>query len=251
METSTLTGVRSSITEHALYQRLETLHDLRVFARHHVFAVWDFMSLLKSLQRKLTCVSTPWVPVGSANTRFLINEIVVGEESDIDQHGQRCSHFELYLKAMEEMGADTSPISQLILYIQNGVPVGTALEKLKLPASVQRFCSFTFDVIEQQPLHVQAAVFTYGREDLIPDMFHALVGRLKSQYPQQLDTFTYYLERHIEVDGDHHSRLAIEMVNELCGNDKAKHDEAMAFAIRSLEMRCLLWDGVLAELEDQ
>lgn len=251
MELTSLTGVRSSITEHALYQRLETLHDLRVFARHHVFAVWDFMSLLKSLQRKLTCVSTPWVPVGSANTRFLINEIVVGEESDIDQHGQRCSHFELYLKAMEEMGADTSPISQLILYIQNGVPVGTALEKLKLPASVQRFCSFTFDVIEQQPLHVQAAVFTYGREDLIPDMFHALVGRLKSQYPQQLDTFTYYLERHIEVDGDHHSRLAIEMVNELCGNDKAKHDEAMAFAIRSLEMRCLLWDGVLAELEGQ
>ena len=251
MELTSLSGVRSSITDHVLYQRLETLHDLRVFARHHVFAVWDFMSLLKSLQRKLTCVSTPWVPVGSANTRFLINEIVVGEESDIDQHGQRCSHFELYLKAMEEMGADTSPISQLILYIQNGVPVGTALEKLKLPASVQRFCSFTFDVIEQQPLHVQAAVFTYGREDLIPDMFHALVGRLKSQYPQQLDTFTYYLERHIEVDGDHHSRLAIEMVNELCGNDKAKHDEAMAFAIRSLEMRCLLWDGVLAELEGQ
>ncbi|MBM3439862.1 MAG: DUF3050 domain-containing protein [Bacteroidetes bacterium] len=249
MELSSLSSVRSSITDHTLYQRLETIHDLRVFARHHVFAVWDFMSLLKSLQGKLTCVASPWLPVGSANTRFLINEIVVGEESDVDQHGQRCSHFELYLKAMDEMGADTSPISQLILYVQNGVPVRTALEKLKLPDSVQRFCSFTFDVIEQQPLHVQAAVFTYGREDLIPDMFHALVSRLKAQYPQQLETFTYYLERHIEVDGDHHSQLAIEMVNELCGNDQAKHDEAMAFAIRSLEMRRILWDGVLAELE--
>lgn len=248
MESTMLSGVRSAITDHALYQRLHTLDDLRVFAQHHVFAVWDFMSLLKSLQRKLTCVDTPWMPIGSANTRFLINEIVVGEESDVDQHGQRCSHFELYLKAMEEMGADTGPISQLILYVQNGVPVRAAMEKLKLPDSVQRFCRFTFDVIEQQPLHVQAAVFTYGREDLIPDMFHALVGRLKAQYPQQLDTFTYYLERHIEVDGDHHSQLALEMVNELCGNDLAKRDEAMSFAFRSLEMRRLLWDGVLMQL---
>ncbi|MFZ9717734.1 MAG: DUF3050 domain-containing protein [Chitinophagaceae bacterium] len=247
MESHQLSLVRSAITTHPLYDQLHSLDDLRVFTQHHVFAVWDFMSLLKSLQNKLTCTITPWVPVGSANTRFLINEIVVGEESDVDQHGQRCSHFELYLKAMQEMGADTTAIEQLIVYLQNGVPVRKALEKLQLPASIREFCSFTFDVIEHQPVHVQAAVFTYGREDLIPDMFHQLVQTLKQQYPRQLETFTYYLERHIEVDGDHHSHLAMEMVTELCGNDVKQREEAMHFAIQALEMRRALWDGILAE----
>ncbi|QGW29061.1 DUF3050 domain-containing protein [Phnomibacter ginsenosidimutans] len=239
---------RNEIIEHPLYARLQTLEDLQVFASHHVFAVWDFMSLLKSLQRQLTCVTTPWVPVGSANTRFLINEIVTGEESDVDQHGNRCSHFELYLKAMKELGADTAPIEQLVAAIQSGKPIAKALEQANLPESVQAFCNFTFTCIAHAPLHAQAAVFTYGREDLIPDMFMSLVRRLKEAYPQQLETFTYYLERHIEVDGDHHSQLAIQMVNELCGNDPAKLEEATEFAIQSLQMRKQLWDGIVANL---
>ncbi len=249
METNErLQGIRQQIVNHPLYQQLHSIEDLRVFASYHVFAVWDFMSLLKSLQQQLTCVAPPWVPVGSASTRFLINEIVTGEESDIDLNGQRISHFELYLQAMDELGADTTPVKQLLLYLQHGMPVRQAMQKLKLPDAVQQFCSFTFDVIEKAPVHAQAAVFTYGREDLIPDMFMSMVQRLQELYPSQLATFTYYLQRHIEVDGDHHSYLAAQMVAELCGADEHKQQEALELAHQSLEVRKRLWDGVLAAL---
>ena len=249
MDHSSLNSWRTRITEHALYRNIKTIEDLQVFAAHHVFAVWDFMSLLKSLQQQLTCIGVPWRPVGNASTRFLINEIVTGEESDVDPHGNRCSHFELYLAAMKEMGANTAVIEQLLHLLSQNVPVREAFRQLELPSSIIEFCNFTFDVIEHAPAHVQAAVFTYGREDLIPDMFHELVQQHKQQHPDKLNTFTYYLERHIEVDGDHHSHLAKEMVTHLCGADESKWEEARLFAERSLEMRYRLWEGVLSQLE--
>ena len=216
-----------------------------MFTGYHVFAVWDFMSLLKSLQQKLTCTTTPWVPIGSANTRYLINEIVLGEESDVDESGNRTSHFELYLNAMKKMGADTTPIDQLLIYLQNGISVQQAMEQLQLPNAIKDFVGYTFNIIEKAPVHVQAAVFTFGREDLIPDMFMGLVKDLSAQYPEQLSVFKYYLERHIEVDGDHHSHLAMEMVAELCGEDALKWEQATEAAIASLKQRKYLWDAVL------
>ncbi len=243
-----ITAVREEIIQHPLYPQLNELNDLQQFTQYHVFAVWDFMSLLKSLQRQLTCVTTPWVPVGSANTRYLINEIVTGEESDVDAAGNRISHFELYLQAMQQLGADTTAIEQLLVHLQQGVPVQQAIQQLHLPKAVTDFCSFTFSLIDQAPVHVQAAVFTFGREDLIPDMFHELVTRLSQRYPQQLAIFKYYLERHIEVDGDHHSHLAMQMVQELCGNDEVKWNEATTACVEALRLRKGLWDGVLQSL---
>src|ERR1700753_1243012 len=97
-----LESSRPRLIETPLYNSLRDLDSLRRFTEQHVFAVWDFMSLLKALQQKLTCINVPWVPVGSAATRYLINEIVTGEESDVDEKGERASHFELYLRAMEQ-----------------------------------------------------------------------------------------------------------------------------------------------------
>lgn len=243
-----LEEVRPSLVEHALYHSLENLQQLQLFTGYHVFAVWDFMSLLKSLQQKLTCTSLPWMPVGSANTRYLINEIVLGEESDVDEAGKRTSHFELYLAAMEKMGADTTAIRQLLLYLQNGATVQQAMESLQLPVAIKDFVGYTFHIIEKAPVHVQAAVFTFGREDLIPDMFMGLVKDLSIHYPKQLSVFRYYLERHIEVDGDHHSHLATEMVAELCGEDALKWEQATEAAISSLKHRKKLWDAVLGQV---
>src|SRR5690606_15785274 len=80
----------------------------------HVYAVWDFMSLLKALQINLTCTTTPWIPIGNPQIRYLINEIVLAEETDIDQAGNRLSHYEMYIDAMKDLGANISHIEGLI-----------------------------------------------------------------------------------------------------------------------------------------
>lgn len=240
--------VRAQVVNHPLYRDIRSLEDLQTFTRYHVFAVWDFMSLLKGLQRQLTCVEYPWLPTGSANTRYLINEIVTGEESDIDERGQRCSHFELYRRAMEQSGADTSVIDGLLTDLRNGLSLQAALDAPGIPASVRRFVSFTFEILRQGDAAVLAAVFSFGREDLIPDMFYNLVKDLDRSFPGQLSVFRYYLERHIEVDGGHHSHLAMEMVAELCGDDAAAWQRATMAALQALKMRLLLWDGAHAAI---
>jgi len=240
--------VREQLVQHPLYGKMQTLQQLQQFTQWHVFAVWDFMSLLKSLQQQLTCTQLPWLPTGNANTRFLINEIVLGEESDVDANGKRISHFELYLQAMEEMNADTTQIEQLNAYLQNGIPVKQALEMLHIHPAIQQFVNHTFSVINEQPKHVQAAVFTFGREDLIPAMFMGIVKELSLTHADKLNTFKYYLERHIEVDGDHHSHLAMEMVSTLCGLDAEKWNTVTAASIAALKQRKQLWDAVLTSM---
>ena len=236
---------RQQLLNNGVYQRLETLADLRRFMEHHVFAVWDFMSLLKALQRDLTCVAVPWVPTPNPATRRLINEIVLGEESDVDAEGRPTSHFELYVRAMEECGANTGPVRRLVAAIAAGRTVSQALTEAEAPASVREFVETTFDIINSGQPHAVAAAFTFGREDLIPAMFRQLVGELRDRFPGHLDTFVYYLDRHIELDEEVHAPLAEQMVRELCGDDPIRWQQCQQVAVRCLESRMGLWDGII------
>ena len=240
--------LRQTLIEHPLYENIRTLGDLHIFMQYHVFAVWDFMSLLKSLQRSLTCVDVPWVPRGSADTRYLINEIVIGEESDVDQTGKRKSHFELYLDAMAQAGAETNSISSLVSAVATGTPISKALKDISIPIGAREFTSNTFDIINNTATHVRAAVFTFGREDIIPGMFISFVKELNKQTSDKVNIFQYYLERHIEVDGDHHSILACQMTEELCGNDVTRWHEATIAVKSALHARIKLWDTILEEI---
>jgi len=239
---------RQRLLAHPLYARLVSLDDVRVFMRAHVFAVWDFMSLLKRLQRDLTCVTVPWVPVGDAEVRFLINEIVCGEESDVDPRGGHIAHFDLYLRAMREAEAGTGAIDAALASVRAGGTTSAALLSAGVPAGSAAFSGATFALAAQGKSHEVAAAFTFGREDLIPDMFTALVSRLSREHPGKLDTFRYYLERHIEVDGGHHGAISLRMVERLCGDDPRKWEEAAAAAVAAIEARIALWDAILAEL---
>ena len=238
-------AARVHLLAHPVYSQINNLEGLQKFTQYHVFAVWDFMSLLKSLQIGLTSVQLPWVPVGSANTRYLINEIVLGEESDVDEHDNRISHFELYLKAMRQMGASTNLIDALMSEIAKGKSINDAIKEVSLPEKVKAFLQYTFEIAQNAPLHVKAAVFTFGREDLIPDMFTEILHKIYADHPDKVATFKYYIERHIEVDGGHHSQLALEMVAELCGNDDTKWEEASQASLKALEIRAQLWDAIL------
>ena len=241
---SAIEPVRNNLLAHPVYSQIQDLQGLQRFSETHVFAVWDFMSLLKSLQIGLTSVTLPWVPVGNADTRYLINEIVLGEESDVDEAGNRISHFELYLSAMQQMGASTNVIDTIIAQINAGTTVQEAIEAALLPKQVKDFLQFTFDISFNAPLHVKAAVFTFGREDLIPSMFMKILDKIYADAPVKVSIFKYYIERHIEVDGDHHSHLALDMVNSLCGTDASKWEQATAASIKALELRIGLWNAI-------
>jgi len=243
-----LQPARQRMVDHTLYRRIQSLDDLRVFMAHHVFAVWDFMSLLKALQRDLTCTTLPWVPTGNPATRRLINEIVLEEETDLDPEGRATSHFELYLRAMREAGADTAPAERLLAALAEGASVPAALAAAQAPAAVQEFVKQTFAVIAAGQPHAVAAAFTFGREDVIPDMFRHLVADLGQRFPGQLDTFIYYLNRHIELDEDHHAPLAHQMVRDLCGTDPQRWQQAAEVAQQGMVARVAFWDGIQAAL---
>lgn len=245
---SKIEPLRQQIINHKAYGVIENLSHLKIFMQHHVFAVWDFMSLLKSLQNNLTCTTTPWFPVGDAETRYLINEIVLGEESDVDQFGKRTSHFELYVEAMQKCGADTSIIFNFIDKLKQTGNLGSALETANVPIGAREFVDFTFGIINSDKAFLQSAVFTFGREDLIPAMFHAIINDIQNDFKDNVSYFKYYLDRHIEVDGDHHSHLALQMTANLCGDDEEKWKQAEIAVCNSLQQRIKLWDGVYYDI---
>jgi hypothetical protein len=240
--------LRQSLLEHPLYEDLGQPAALRVFMQHHVFAVWDFMSLLKALQRRLCSVAVPWLPGESSEGGRLVNEIVLAEESDSDGHGGFASHFELYQRAMRRFGAPTADIDRLLVRLRAGEELATAMEHAELGQSIRRFVSHTFAVIDSGDLCRIAATFTFGREDLLPDVFQRIVDRLARQGEKGLDEFQFYLVRHIELDGGEHGAMAARLVSALCGTDAEKWRAAEESALGSLEARLQFWDAIHAAI---
>jgi hypothetical protein len=241
-----LAGAKRRLREHPLYPSIRTADQLRRFTERHVACVWDFMSLLKSLQRELTSVSVPWLPPVDRESARFINEITLGEESDVDPSGRPISHFEWYLEGMAELGADRGPIEALIEALRRGEPIGRAFERSTLPPESVRFLRSTFAMIER-PIHVRAAVFFHGREDIIPGMFVRMVEELDAG-GLRCPTLVSYLKRHIEADGEHHGPLAARLQENLFAGLASRRLEAMQAAIEAVEARIELWDAIHADL---
>jgi len=239
---------RQKVISHPLYHELKTKDAVTTFMEHHAFAVWDFMSLLKSLQRSLTCVQVPWVPTGPMVSRRLINDITLVEESD-ELDGGFISHFELYLDGMRQAGADTARVDAFISLLRAGEPVLESLRAAGVPQASAEFVAVTWDFIANAPVHCQAAAFAFGREDLIPDMFDQ-VAALNAE-SGDLSTFIDYLRRHIQVDAEEHTPMAMQMLVDLCGDDETKWAECAETVNLALEARLRLWDGILGEILDR
>jgi len=239
-----LKKTRSRLISHPLYESLDSKKKLVCFMENHVFAVWDFMSLIKALQRNLTCVDVPWTPNSNNFAGKLVNEIVLAEESDIDLNNKPKSHFELYLDSMQLLGANTKPINSFIEEINLTKSYERSVKKANIADELKDFMDFTFKIINSNKNHVIASVFTFGREDLIPDMFIEIVKKLSKEESIKADLLIYYLERHIELDADEHGPMALKMIQNLCGNNDEKWKEATDSSLEALEMRIKLWDFI-------
>jgi hypothetical protein len=240
-------AVRRQVVTHAIYSELNSLERVRVFLESHAFAVWDFMSLLKTLQRALTCVEVPWVPTGPNASRRLINEIVLVEESDELGDGY-ISHFELYLDGMAKAGAETGPVGAFLDLLRAGTPVIEALKLAEVPQAAADFVATTWEILESAPVHCQAAAFAFGREDLIPEMFEQVIGIEDAD--GTLDVFKDYLARHIEVDGELHTPMAMQMLIDLCGDDAVKWAQCSVTVRTALAARVALWSAILGSFPE-
>ena len=243
---------REKLLKHKLYSNIETIKDLQVFTENHVYAVWDFMSLLKALQIKLTCTKTPWVPNSNSQTAYLINEIVLAEETDINQAGERKSHYELYLDAMVDIGAQIELPIKTIEKIASSENIFKSIDELQIHENNKEFLKFTFSIIEEGKPHKIAAIFTFGRENLIPNMFNEILREFeKNITDKDISKLIYYFERHIELDEDEHGPMALEMVSMLAENDPKKWNEIESISIQALEKRILLWDAINEQIQDK
>ena len=237
-----ISSERRAVVEHAVYAGIEGVARLRSFMETHVFAVWDFMSLLKTLQQRLTCTSTPWLPPRSPLGARLINEMVLGEESDEVAPGRFLSHFELYLEAMGEVGASTTSIRSFVAGLHAGKNVEAALAAAEAPEHARAFVRETMATCALGTVEV-AASFLLGREALVPSMFRAILAELEHA-GAPCPSFRLYLERHVELDEGQHGPMAVRLLQVLCGTDDQAWDAATRSARRALVARKALWDGV-------
>lgn len=239
-------GLRAQLLQHPLYSRIQDLQALRIFMQDHAFAVLDFMWLLKRLQREFCCNALPWLPPANAELSRFINEIVLGEESDENGRGGYTSHFHLYRDAMLETGTSTERIDRLISALSQGVSVQQALIESGAPPHVVRFVMNTWQIASTGTAGDVATAFCFSREDIIPEMFQRLLQTFEAS-GMQVPVLSYYIRRHIELDGDHHGPLTRRMVNSVCQTPDAIRS-AIAAASVSIQRRIELWDGVLAAL---
>ena len=247
-----LGSLRAALLDHPLYANVASIADLRRFMEDHVFAVWDFMSLLKRLQQDMTCVEVPWFPAENAKAARLINDIVIGEETDVGPDGAYVSHLALYLRAMGDVGASTRQFEKFRSLVLVGVPVEVALMRIGAPHHVQDFVAHTMALANSGSTEEVLAAFFYGREDIIPEMFRRLLDTLygAKHDNDRLRHVIYYIDRHIELDGDSHGPMGRELLSDLIANSPHRGERALQAACSSIEARIRLWNGTLSKLRN-
>lgn len=242
--------LRERLKTHPLYDAIHNENNLRVFMEHHVYAVWDFMSLIKSLQTHLAPARLPWVPPKNSRYANFINQLVLEEESDYaltETPGlTHASHFESYIHAMTEVGANIGPISRFIDTVGNE-SLDSALQIEDVPIAAKQFMASTFDIIGRNQSHLLAAALAYGRESLVPQLFRSLQKGLQIS-ASETPVLYGYLERHIQLDEEEHGPLAIRIVQELCAGSTEMQAEAIAVAEQTLAARLDFWDGIYEAL---
>lgn len=239
-----LKTLKHDLEHHIVFKSLKNTKDLQYFMSQHVFAVWDFMSLLKRLQKDICCVEVPWTSPKHSNASRLINEIVLGEESDKLPNGNYVSHFDLYLLAMKDVNADTQPV---LHFVESVKSKGFEASLHLIPEPARTFVKHTMDIALKGSLAANLGSFFNGRENVIPGMFTTLLKDWQIS-EQSAPMFHYYLVRHIELDGDEHGPAGEKLINLVIGENPNDYIELLDVSISSIKSRIQLWDEVLKNL---
>lgn len=246
----TIQRFSAQLDHHPVYSALRTVADLRCFMQHHIFSVWDFMSLIKYLQKQVAPADYPWFPHATGVVRYFINSLVLEEESDKalpSQAQSYTSHFELYCQAMREVGADPEPVLRFLEVVKQA-GIEQALNSEWIPEPSRQFTRTTFTFIQRDKPHVVAAALALGREHVIPNMFRGFLAQMAIT-EQSAPAFHYYLKRHIHLDEDFHAPLSLQLLNELCAGEEEKCQEAEVAAQQAITARLRFWDGVFQAIK--
>jgi len=243
-----IVSFKNQLEDHPIYEAVSTIEDLQCFMEHHIYSVWDFMSLIKYLQSVVAPTKYPWTPQGQGDVRRFINELVLEEESDeTNISGEYSSHFELYHKAMSEVGADISQSTNFISVVEEK-GINKALELSYVPSPSREFTSTTFQLLDNNKPHQVAAALALGREHIIPCMFRSILKKI-GVTDKDAPIFHFYLNRHIHLDEDFHAPLSLRLLNGLCNGDDVKIQEAVDAAKQAVTARIQFWDGVLSAIK--
>ncbi len=244
-----ISPVVEKIENHELFKLIISERKLAVFAESHVYAVWDFMCLMKALQRKLSCMETCWYPPVDSLGCHLVNQIISEEESDRTADGRYLSHFEMYLEGMEQCGADINGVSSFINDIRSNLQLKEALIKNSVPNSAKKFVLETFEIFDMKA-HEIAASFCFARENLTQRMFMPILESLaQNKNTKSIEKFLFYFRRHIELDGEEHGENAKNLLLNLCMSDDEKWEECQKSTLFSLQSRLKFLNGIQKNIQ--
>jgi hypothetical protein len=240
--------LHNKIAQHPVLDKITSIADVRFLMQQHVFAVWDFVCLLKVLHQRVVGCEVPWFPSQDPDSARLLYELLIEEETDrlpvpnLSDH-QHQSHFSLYLTAMRECGADTEPIETCLARLKAGQSLEEALLHPGILSTTRAFVAQTFSTF-QAATPVLAASFVFGREAMVPDFFGPWLQQLITHKIPDCSLLKYYLERHITLDGDTHFPKAANMLARLCGDDTRAWQQASQMAEAALAARLDFLTGV-------
>lgn len=241
-----LVAAADAVSRHPLFEALHTMEHARRFMNFHVWCVWDFMCIAKSVQLSLGCFELPWKPTRYPYELRLINKLLTSEETDLPSSGRPASHFELFLEAMAEASADTGPIKIFIHLLNTGGSVNDALYHCGADRHSATFVKRTLTSIAG-PAHVRAAILCLAREELVPRMLSSLSEtflRLGS-----LAKFRQYVDRHVALDFGEHGSIGADILRSLTRPDPALLEEGIRAATQSIIWRHEYLDNILANIK--
>ena len=165
---------------------------------------------------------------------------------------------------MDKAGANQKPILYFLNMLENGKSWPKALETLnprkkknlfsnqkKIPYAPHQALEFTRSTLEicEGPLNRRIAAFTLGRETVLPNLFQKTLQLLATVHTQSesrcdLSMLKYYLDRHIELDGDSHGPMCAKLFDRYCLKDAATRSDTFYTLCEVLDQRIALWDAV-------